>query len=69
MMNIPMISVPTDGIHLSAWPPVNLLRALLQTRREVKHLTALAERERIEMGYQRVPSRVWSRRSALFIDR
>jgi hypothetical protein len=68
MNGIPLTAVSTNQSHSSTWSLANLFRALLRTRREVKRLAALAERERLEMGYQRVPSRVWARRSALFID-
>jgi hypothetical protein len=53
----------------SKWNLAGLFNALLRTRREIKRIELLAERERLQLGYQRIPQRVWDRRSALFIDR
>ncbi len=47
----------------------SLLLALLSTRREIRRISRLARRERLRLGFQRVPQHVWDRRSALFIDR
>lgn len=68
MMSTPLITASTGKYRLSAWPLAKLLRALLQTRREVRRIGVLAERERLQLGYQRVPPRVWARHSALLID-
>lgn len=51
------------------WSVKRLLLVLLRTRQEIRRISLLARRERLQLGYQRVPQRVWDRRSALFIDR
>ena len=60
----PAISTPTPG-----WSLARLLQSLLRTRREIRRIAVLAERERLALGFECVPQRVWARRSALFIDR
>ena len=52
----------------SGWSLPGLIRAMLSTRRDMRKISALAQRQRIPLGYRRVPQRVWDRRSALFID-
>ena len=52
----------------SGWLVPGLIRAMLSTRRDMRKISALAQRQRIQLGYRRVPQRVWDRRSALFID-
>jgi hypothetical protein len=51
------------------WSLPGMVRALLSTRREIRKVSVLARRERLQRGYQHIPQRVWDRRSALFIER
>ena len=51
------------------WSLSGMVRALLSTRREVRRVSSLARRERLQQGYRHIPQRIWDRRSALFIER
>jgi hypothetical protein len=53
----------------SAWRLYKLLQTLLRERREMVRITERARLERLQRGYGHIPSRLWDRRSALFIER
>ncbi len=46
-----------------------LIGALRRQHREMRRISELARRERLALGYARIPARVWDRRSALFMER
>lgn len=62
-------ATPVVNGSIRKWSLTNLFQSLVRTRREIRRISVLAERERLELGFQRVPQRVWARRSGLFIDR
>lgn len=64
-----LITAPVANGSTQKWSLANLFRALVCTRRKIRRIAFLAERQRLELGFQHVPQRVWERRSALFIDR
>jgi len=64
-----LTAAPLANGSTHKWSLVNLFRAVVRTRREIRRIAVLAERQRLELGFQRIPQRVWARRSALFIDR
>lgn len=52
------------GWSLRGW-----LQGLRQARLERLHVSRLARRDRLRMGYRHIPQRLWERRSALFVER
>lgn len=68
MMNTMSSTTAVINHAAGKWSLTDLFRSLFRTRREIKRISVLARRERLQQGYRWVPQRVWDRRSALLID-
>jgi hypothetical protein len=69
MTNLLIGNPPASGRAVRCWSLARLLRALLGARREIRKISVLARRERLQRGYRHVPQRLWDRHSALFVER
>lgn len=60
--------VSTAGFDIQRWCLLRLLLPLFEHRRRISTISERSRRERLRLGYGRIPQRAWDRRSALFID-